>query len=309
MKKGKVLIVLILCAIISTGCVKFNANMNIKKDKSMDFSIIYAFDKTVFGEDNQIKESDFDDLKKEGFTVNKYQEGNMEGVTLSKNYKNIDEVSTENENEYDLSGMMDSKKNKYMFKVEKGLLKNTYTAIIKFDANESGMTMDDENNEFEVNDEDDLPDENTLLTEDGNDISQNNSNSLDDMDLSQLTANLDMSFSVNLPCSAISSNATKTEDNNKKLIWTLNMQNQPNIEFKFALYNMNVIYIGAGVLALLILIVILLLLKNKNNKKTELAKVNDNQLHVKNETSNDIVSEPLLKNNTTIMEDNNQNNI
>ena len=35
---------------IMTGCVKFNANMDIKKDKSMKFEIIYALDASYFGE-------------------------------------------------------------------------------------------------------------------------------------------------------------------------------------------------------------------------------------------------------------------
>ena len=39
MKKIKYLLMLCIFTIISTGCVKYNANMEIKKDKSMDFTI------------------------------------------------------------------------------------------------------------------------------------------------------------------------------------------------------------------------------------------------------------------------------
>ena len=51
MKKNiKFTILLILLVISLTGCVKFNSTMEIKKDKSMDYKIIYAFDKSLFGD-------------------------------------------------------------------------------------------------------------------------------------------------------------------------------------------------------------------------------------------------------------------
>ena len=40
MKKYFKLIVVIGCLFLVTGCVKYNATMDIKKDKSMDFSMI-----------------------------------------------------------------------------------------------------------------------------------------------------------------------------------------------------------------------------------------------------------------------------
>ena len=116
MKKIKYLMALVVGAMLLTGCVKFNATMDIKKDKSMDFSIIYALDKTAFGESAKLEEKDFEEVKKEGFTVTKYSEGNFEGFTLSKKISNIDEVSSEKDAEYDLSGLMNSNsENKYIF--------------------------------------------------------------------------------------------------------------------------------------------------------------------------------------------------
>ena len=36
------LLLIALMLILSSGCVKYNVTMDIKKDKSMDFNIIYA---------------------------------------------------------------------------------------------------------------------------------------------------------------------------------------------------------------------------------------------------------------------------
>ena len=58
MKKIKYLVLLFTVTFLLTGCIKFNANMDIKKDKSMDFSIIYALDTSVFGEEKALKDSD-----------------------------------------------------------------------------------------------------------------------------------------------------------------------------------------------------------------------------------------------------------
>ena len=64
MRKSRKTIKIFLIAIIllfSSGCVKFNANMEIKKDKSMDFNIIYAIDKNFLDGEKIID----DDEKKE----------------------------------------------------------------------------------------------------------------------------------------------------------------------------------------------------------------------------------------------------
>ena len=119
------LLLLLVFVMITTGCVKFNANMSIKKDKSMEFTIVYAIDKTMFGESKTLKEEDFAEAKAAGFTITKYTDWNMEGFTLSKSVKNIDDVSSDKDGEYDLSGLMGGEsKSKYLFKVEKGLLRD-----------------------------------------------------------------------------------------------------------------------------------------------------------------------------------------
>ena len=82
------------------------------------------------------------------------------------------------------------------------------------------------------------------------------------MDLSALTGNMDLSFKVNLPNAAISSNATNKENDNKDLTWKLNANGSQTIEFAFELdanakSDSNLIlYIGIGVGVLLVLVLL-----------------------------------------------------
>ena len=265
MKKIKYFLMLIMISMLLTGCIKFNATMDIKKDKSMDFSIIYAFDKTVFGEEMSLKEEDMAEVKKQGFTVNKYSEGNFEGFTISKKIKNIDEVSTESDAEYDLSGLMDEKtENKYIFKVVKGNDKNIYYAKLKFDSKDSGL-----NDEASFDDEK-LADE----ISDG-------SNSLNDMDLSKMMANLDLKFNVKLPNAALSSNATEKSSDNKNLSWKLNTEGTEYIEFAFELSNnastgFNMLYVGIGALVAIAIVAVVIVLSKKKNSPTNVVDNNQN---------------------------------
>ena len=282
MKKIKYLLVLCIFAIITTGCVRFKANMEIKKNKSIDFSIIYALDTSLFGETGSLKEEDFAEVKKEGYTLEKYKDGSYEGFTISKKINNIDDISIEEDVIFNLSGMMEEGEgNKAMFKVVKGEEKNKYTANFKFDANDSGLNNDDD---YTNEGGQALPDEDISLTKEPTldatldeslDKSLDESgSSLDDVDLSSLTKNMDLTFSVTLPNGAISSNATSKENNGKTLVWKLNAEGKQNIEFTFELDN-NVkedcnllLYIGIGAGVLLLIIVVVILIVRKNKKKS-----------------------------------------
>ena len=275
MKKVKYLLLLVLFAIVTTGCVKFNANMDIKKDKSMEFSIIYAFDKTLLGEGNGVKESDLASMKKDGYSVEKYSEGNYEGFKIFKKFANIDEVSSEEDVIYDLSGMMEEKEdNKYIFKVVKGDKKNTYIAKFKFEADTSSIT--DEKPEDEeitiVNpDEYEGMDGTTAVADEELDISS---------DMEALMANMDLSFSVNLPYGAVSSNATTKENDNTKLTWKLTGEGEQFIEFKFELNNndntiMPYVAAGVAVIVFIFLLALIIFKRKKNNGNVEPVPVED----------------------------------
>ena len=277
MKKIKYIILLCTSVFLLSGCVKFNANMNIKKDKSMNFSIIYAVNSTLLDDQELLTDEEKKNIEKQGFIFEDYKEDNMKGFKIIKNIKNIDSISSKNDEEYSLSGIMNNtSEENYMFKVEKGFFKNTYTANFKFDASDSGLsddlqdpTLDDDNYNDELENEEDTLDSNTD----------------DDFDFTELMGNLDLSFNVTL-----SNNASKTENNDKKLSWNLSNDELQNIEFKFELYNMTNIYIcvgiGIGILIIGVIVAITIITKNKGNKKD------------KNNSSNTQINQPVNQNTT-----------
>ena len=293
MKKNiKFTILLILLVISLTGCVKFNSTMEIKKDKSMDYKIIYAFDKSLFGDQEILTNDDKKELENKGFTVSNYVDGNMKGFKVSKNIKNIDDVSSTNDATYDLSGLLDSNKSESkVFKVKKGFLKNTYTASFKFDSADSDLNNSTSN---------DTTIDNDFTTDD------NNTTTDSDFDFSSMNTNMDLSFNVKLPYKAISSNATTKKNDDKELSWNLSSTGEDKIEFSFALYNMTNIYICGGVIVLLIIIVIVSILnKGKKNKVSNKDATNDKQTT----TFNSSVETPIMSNNVTSQSSENINKV
>ena len=293
MKKNiKFTILLILLVISLTGCVKFNSTMEIKKDKSMDYKIIYAFDKSLFGDQEILTSDDKKELENKGFTVSNYVDGNMKGFKVSKNIKNIDDVSSTNDATYDLSGLLDSNKSESkVFKVKKGLLKNTYTASFKFDSSDSDLNNSTSND--------------TTIDNDFT-IDDNNTTTDSDFDFSNMNTNMDLSFNVKLPYKAISSNATTKKNDDKELSWNLSSTGEDKIEFSFALYNMTNIYICGGVIVLLIIIVIVSILnKGKKNKVSNKDATNDKQTT----TFNSSVETPIMSNNVTSQSSENINKV
>ncbi len=279
MKKIKYLLLVSILTLL-TGCVKFNATMDIKKDKSMDFSIIYAFDTSLFGSQDLLEDSDKKELESQGFIVEDYNQNNMKGFTIKKSISNIDDVSSTSDTNYDISGLLNnSTDNNYFFKVKKGILKNTYTAKFKFDANKSDLNTDESN------------DTSSGVTDDSDSIN------MDDLDLSSMTSNLDLSFNVKLPYSSISSNATTKNNDGKELTWNLSSNQEEMIEFEFELYNMTNIYVGAGIILVLLIIIIISILNKKKNKP------------IKEQVNNNVEQEPVVNNypNESIQEVPNKN--
>ena len=295
MKKKFLCLFLSIFIFSLTGCVKFNANMDIKKDKSMDYSIIYAIDTTVFGDTTPIETEDKDELIKQGFTVTDYVDGNMKGYTLSKKIKNIDSVSSSSDVNYDLSGVMENKSD-YIFSVKKGFLKNTYTAKFNFDASESDLNNDlddlDQTDDAIIDDSVDMDDLNnntdeviiddTVETDDEIIIDDTDViNSEDDLNLdfdlntdempdfsNAMASSMDLSFNVKLPYAAISNNATSVGDGNKSLSWNLTSDSINTIEFQFELYNLtNIIMVAGGVLLFIIILIIILVISGKKKGK------------------------------------------
>ena len=266
MKKSLYILTIFIVAICLSGCVKYNANMEIRKDKSMDFSIVYAMDTQYFGDQEVLTEENRKELEEEGFKVTDYQEDTMKGFTLTKSIKNIDELSTTENTDYSLSNIEEDKE---MFKVEKGFFKNKYIANFKFDTEDSAIT-EEETSDGTITDGysdgtiEENPDSYSDFPMDSTE--GYNDSSMDDFS-NMATSNLDLSLNVTLPYQAISNNATKTENDNKTLSWDLTSSEIETINFEFELYNMTNIYLTIGGIALLIIIIIVVTVTKHKKRK------------------------------------------
>ena len=271
MKRVLRLFAVFFVALMVSGCVKIDMSMNINKDKSMNLEITEAVSSKLLesSDDSAFNEKNIEDLKKEGYTVKKYNKDNMVGYTVSKNFSNIDEFSSTKDVVGDLSVNDKSKNKKYLFKVTKGFLKNKYKAVFtSTDTNSVKENMDSTSTETSAQGNVDNTTDATSETNNNFTINVNESD-LKTVDYSSSLNSMEMNFKVKLPYKAISSNATEVTDNDKTLSWNLLKLNNKNIEFEFELYNMTNVYIliGGGVFVLIVLIVVII--KIKKNKKTK----------------------------------------
>ena len=267
MKKKIQILGMFLCLLCLSGCVKYNANMSIHKDKSMDYSILIAVNKEFAGEETTLTEEQKKSLEDEGYTVEDYDDGKMTGFKVTVNLKNIDVISSEEAVIYNVSDSDDPTTEK-MFQVKKGFLKNTYIANFEFDSSSEDSTNTDDlfgGSDSSYDDSsDDLLEGSDSSFDDSYDTSGDDT--LDGMDPSAL-AGMELTFSVNLPYSAKSNNATTVNNDNKDLTWNLMSGSDSNIQFEFELYNMSNIIIIFAVALGVIAIIIALILNGKNKKK------------------------------------------
>ena len=249
MKKIKYLFILLIPFLV-TGCVKVNGSMKIKMDKSMDYEVIEAVDTSMMGEednsssDNQlIDNEELEDAKRKGFTVEDYTEDNLKGFKISKHFKNIDIISTEDDVKTDIS--MDGD-NQYIFKVKKGFFKNTYTATLTSESS-------DQVNQY--------ANENTTSTDSSIDLEDNQQM------YESLASQMDLKFTVELPFKAKSNNATTTSKGGKKLEWDL-LKHHDDIQFTFVLYNIGNILAVFGIIIVGIIGIVIGYIKTKDNNKS-----------------------------------------
>ena len=277
MKKIRNLVMLLIVTLLLTGCVKYNVNMDIKKDKSMEFKIVYALDTSVLGEKATFTKDDLNKMKDQGFEVEEYTDGSMKGFTLTKKIKNIDDVSSTDDIKYSLSGITNNDSTK-LFKVKKGLLKNKYTAKFSFDSSESGIKNSSTFNNEENNSNDETivdPENNSEITntEESDDLDLTDS----DEDYSKMMSSMDLSFTVTLPYKALSNNATSVNNDGKELVWNLASTNQKSIEFEFELDRFSIMPIiivigcvigGLFVIALIVTVIMAISGGKKQKKST-----------------------------------------
>lgn len=300
----KVLLVVIMAFTLS-GCVKFNQTMEIKKDGTMNYNLIYAVNKSLLqGQDNIFEEDDIKQLQEKGFTVTDYEDDKMKGVTISRNGILVDSISSDDKNAvYELTSVVsdDKKDNSKLFYVKKGFLKNTYVANFKFDSSSasdrSNINMRNEDGKEDDFTKDDMTSDDIFdTTDDGSDSTDNDSDMSALMD--QYMKNMDLKFIVKLPYAAISNNATTKSSDNKELTWDLTkITKDDSIKFEFSLYNVtNIVILVAGVV--LVVAVVSFIIKKKKGKGGNAPVVAADTNNVNNPVNNGVINPFPVQNNT-----------
>lgn len=273
-----------------TGCTKLEVGMNIKKDKSMTLVIIQAVDKSLLEQSTTttiLTEEDKIKLKEKGIKIEDYNIDNMIGYKITKEIKNIDEISSKEELIANLA-TEELSNNEYLFTIKKGIFKNTYKATLKnSDVEEINNSLNSglQNNYEKDNElgenvlEDNIELEDEDLIGDDEVIEDNASNDLNNLDYSELLSNMELTMKVNLPYKALSNNATNIKNEGKTLTWNLMELKGENIEFEFIIYNIPNIIITIVAIILLIITIILLLTKKK--KEGKVLPTKDNSLNKK----------------------------
>ena len=315
MKNLKKVIGVLLILTTMTGCVKYKNTMTINNDKSMIFEGSYLIsDKlletsdstTFFSEENKKA------LEERGVKVSEKKENNYTGIAVSKKYDNIDKISNKNGKEVTISDYFkEDFDDSVLFKVEKGFLKNKYTANFKYDSNvgpgDSGDTSTSQaltENDKKLAVTDDLTTttpstgeeattpstgDDTTTPDDGTttpttpttpDTTEPGDSGFDS-DIMGLAGEMEFNYVVNLPEKALTNNATNVSNDGKTLTWSLMQSQISNIEFSFELKNMTNYYIlyGGITAAVIIVIIIIISLIKKGKKGKEVVPAQNEPIH------------------------------
>ena len=315
MKNLKKVIGVLLILTTMTGCVKYKNTMTINNDKSMIFEGSYLIsDKlletsdstTFFSEENKKA------LEETGVKVSEKKENNYTGIAVSKKYDNIDKISNKNGKEVTISDYFkEDFDDSILFKVEKGFLKNKYTANFKYDSNvgtgdggdtSTSQALTENDKKLAVTDDlttttpstgeeattpstgDDTttPDDGTTTptTPTTPDTTEPGDSGFDS-DIMGLAGEMEFNYVVNLPEKALTNNATNVSNDGKTLTWSLMQSQISNIEFSFELKNMTNYYIlyGGIAAAVIIVIIIIISLIKKGKKGKEVVPAQNEPIH------------------------------
>ena len=289
-KKIRNLCLIFFASLLLTGCVKYEMDMQINDDKSMDFTLIETMDLSYANsdedtteEDESLDESlddslyneyetedeytesssgvDIDELNesmgKRGYKVETYVDPNnskYEGAIITKHFDSIDDISKEGDIiEIDLTNITEEDfDDSVFFSVQKGLVYDVYKANFK------------------------------ILNED---------NVLEE----SMASIMKLTFSIKLPKGAlVESNATTVSDDKTVLTWELKSTeiNKINFAFKFAeKSNLYMAYASVGIIALLIVIAIGSAISGKKRNKP--AKEKEEHKEEKNKKGVDLMAAPV----------------
>ena len=251
-----------LFCISCTGCIKLTETITVNEDRSMDFtidegvnvekyrnySVGYGEEKTVDEVASEITES-IDPDAFSGWAVGKYYDGTYAGAKLTYHVNDIDEVSTS-------EGTLDD---------WKGLsLSSTYSTATDAESDLYDMSK------FVFFYYDEASKVYTLRIDSG---------LAGSTDAASVMSSMfdEISFTVTLPQSALSNNATEVSDWDKTLTWkydseTIKDMDTIEVSFSFERSALSAsVLIGVGVVLLIIIVVAIVMVRSvrKKTEKTE----------------------------------------
>jgi len=274
MKKTMKLFSLLLIVVLMSGCVKYNINMEVGKDKSVTIEVISAMEETYYNSESVKEEAEV--AEKKGFKIEEYSQDNWKGSKFVKKYDNIDKISSDKKVTVELSDIIDESKEdiKVYFQKKSSIFKTTYIANFTVD-----MSTEDDSNEYD-----------------------------------SLASSMDLKYVVKLPTAANKQNTKTISEDGKTLTWNLQYGKVNEINYEFSMVNTMVyVIVGAIAVVLVggIIFVVMNQKKKKNNMQPmngpmQAPTTNENNMNNTPQTYNDFgayntqnINQPLPQENVT----------
>ena len=283
--------------------------MSINKDKSMVFESDILSSDIIDSE--KIDNSYIDEYKKLKLKVTNVKEEGQTGYKITKSFKNIDNISSDSSIKVTVEEILNKDtKDLKLFKRVKSFFKDTYTANIEFGYSEQTRKKYDITYKEENTNRDDNHGSEEANLEDDEDLSELSK-------IAEIESEKEFKFILNLPYSAVKSNASDTSNNEKTLIWELSDDvDKISIDFTFVIYNTTniIILCVIGLIIIVgVIITIIVIKKKKSGEETLIHKDFDPSIAdkvgelIESEKAEEIIPQPEQ---TTINEvTNNENNI
>jgi len=289
-------VLLFICVVLLSGCVKMHTTMTINSDKSMLYEMEALISNTLAENGTEVvNETARKEYEDAGYKLEKIKDNNnYSGYKISKKFDSIDDLSNNNGEEVVISDFGDKEfDTSKVFKVEKGFLKNKYTATFKYKVSDlggntetdedqigsgAGATLFEDDEESTVVNEESgaavplesgVNDDEEVTTTDENETSEDEDFDMGGLEeLMGMMKEMEFTYVVNLPAKSLSNNATKVENDGKTLRWELSTEADSDIKFSFELYNiLNIALVCGGALLVIIVVVVLLVVKGKKKKE------------------------------------------
>ncbi|MBQ7105300.1 MAG: hypothetical protein IJN90_05540 [Bacilli bacterium] len=245
MKKMSKLFLAFLMVIGLTGCVKYNASMEVKDDKSVTLEFLYQNNGYEGFPESTVE--NFKWLEEYGYKIEEVKEKtdgesenedaadlNAPTLKISKSFDNIDDITAKEATKVKFLEIFDKEK-KDNLKDLKFFYKDGKKYVADFEFNFLGDATEEERKTESANDE-------------------------------QVT---DLSYKIKLPVEVGENNADKVSEDKTELKWNLTYSEINKVNFEFELGGINLIVIIAAVAVAIIIIAVIVLLITKKKKPVQ----------------------------------------